>query len=145
MNLMPGEKILLESDTKELVLTTHRIRFETKKPGRAYLASIMLEELRSCEIRYASNPSLIILAVIFIIVWVASLISKYSTGVTIGFIGCLVFTIAYLWTRRQVISLSSSTATINLRISGMSFDKAKELIDNIEIAKNQRHLLLYKQ
>ncbi len=48
MNLLHGENTLMESNGKNLILTTHRIRYEIQSFGRAVVKSIMLEQLASC-------------------------------------------------------------------------------------------------
>jgi hypothetical protein len=55
MNLMPSEKVLLESTGKDLILTTHRVRYEYEALGFGEVRSIMLEELASCAIVPASQ------------------------------------------------------------------------------------------
>lgn len=135
MNLMNGERKLLESGNGELTLTTHKVRFDTKQWGVDHVTSIMLEELVSCQIRYASNPTLLIVAGFAVL---AAIIADALAGVVVA----LILVAIYFFARTQVISLESASATINLKLSGMTIDKAKEFIDQVEAAKNERYLLL---
>ena len=125
MNLLPDERVLLESDNGEFILTTHRARFEAKRQGQAQVTSILLDQISSSEIRHASKPILLMFAFLF----------------AITVIGGLLFLLAYLWSRRQVISLASYGATINLETRGMSLQAAKDFINDVESAKNARYLL----
>ena len=144
MKLVSDETVLLESDTKELVLTTHRIRFQTKKSGRATVISIMLEELCSCGITHTSYPFLVVLAAIFFIGGIAlgSLLDEASWAIASGIILGVLFIIVYFVTRKGVFSLASGGATINTSPSGMSYDNMVKFIDDVEVAKNGRLLYL---
>lgn len=138
MRVISGEKILLESDNGEAILTSHRVRFEAKKWGRAHLISIMLEELCSCEIRYASKPVLLILAALSVIGGIAS---KSYEGLILGIIISLILAVTFFLSRRQIISLASGSATIKLRTTRMGLEAAKQFIDQVEEAKSQRYAL----
>ena len=143
MDMLPGEKILLESDPKGLVLTTHRVQSEVKVFGGVEVISIMLDELASCAITRTSNPILLILAALC---GVASLIAMaYSRGDAAPMITWLVFAVGllaiYYATRQQVIALASSGATIKRNIKGMTLQIAKQFINATQAAKNERYLL----
>ena len=62
MKLMPNESILLESERKMLILTTHRIRYQSEAVGSAEIKSIMLEELASCAMVQSSSVALLLIA-----------------------------------------------------------------------------------
>ena len=62
MFLLPGERILFESEANSLILSTHRIRFDTGSGANSRLISIMLEELCSSEITRTHYPVLLLLA-----------------------------------------------------------------------------------
>jgi hypothetical protein len=136
MNLMPSEKILLESDGKGLVLTTHRVRYEFEALGSGEIRSIMLEELASCTMTRTSNPIFLIIAAIC-----------FVAGVYIGrdaFVGgvlALIFLVIYFVTRKQSLLLASAGATITYDTKGMSPAEIKKFIDRTEAAKNERYLL----
>ena len=48
MKLIEGERNLIESEDKVVLLTTHRIRYNAEKIGVTDFGSIMLEEVASC-------------------------------------------------------------------------------------------------
>ncbi|MDZ7268377.1 MAG: hypothetical protein ONB48_11655 [candidate division KSB1 bacterium] len=109
MTMMPYEKVLAQSGG--LVLTTHRTRVETQ----TQITSIMLEELCSCETRFASHPFLLILAGLFALGGLLkSGIGGGEEAITSGFVSALIFVAIYFATRKAVITLASAGARINL-------------------------------
>jgi hypothetical protein len=143
MHLLSGEKILLESDPKGLILTTHRVQSEVKVFGGDEVISIMLDELASCAITRTSNPIPLILAALCLVI--GFMVMTNSRGdatplITWGIIALIFFGVYYA-TRRQVIALASSGATIQRSIKGMTLQTAKQFINTVEAAKNERYLL----
>ncbi|MCK6560408.1 hypothetical protein HUU39_13590 [candidate division KSB1 bacterium] len=140
MTSMSDERILLRSGG--LTLTTHRVRSEAERGGKMQITSIMLEELCSCETRFTSHPFLLILAGL---IAVAGLLSSNLVRDSSGLITALVFAgillAIYFATRKEVISLASAAAQINLQRQQTEQQDAGQLIDQIEAAKNQRYLL----
>jgi hypothetical protein len=137
------ERILFESDSQFFVLTTHRIRLETSAWGISQITSIMLEEISSCANTRTSKPLLLVLATLFFLAGAYASFNAIEPGPAL--IGAIVitaiFVIIYVLTRRQILEIASAGATMRLRIEGMSIDEVKELIDRIEIVKNERYLL----
>jgi len=136
--LMTGEKVLLESDNKDAALTTHRVRYESKRLGFANVVSIMLESLTSCQITHRSYPWLLVLAVAlaglavyFITLPGSDLFAKAA------FILASASAIAYVLTRRGIVSLASPTAAVRFRATSRM--AAERFIDAVESAKNDRY------
>jgi hypothetical protein len=144
MNLMPDEKILLESDPKGLILTTHRIRSEDEGLGNAQIKSIMLEELASCAIVQTSNNVLLILAALCVLIGL--LLTAGGRGDAAPFILSLliagILIAAYFSSRQQVLALASAGTTIRTNTKGMKLQAVKQFIDRVEVAKNERYLLV---
>lgn len=153
MTMMPDEKVLLQSGG--LTLTTHRVRSEAERGGKMQITSIMLEELCSCEIRFTSNSLLLklggLLAALGIVIGIMSsdafqhIFDLYddayvSWSQAILLLGVILVAI-YFATRKEVISLASAAARINLQRRQSGQQEAKQLIDQIEATKNQRYLL----
>jgi len=133
MKLFPDETILLESDTGELTLTTHRVRLQASQIGRHRLTSILLSELQACEIRYSSSPTMLIwggLTILF------GFLIGDSLPVTIGLVLGLLMIGAYLYSRRQIMQLTAGQVAITVRIEGMGLKNATRFIDAVEAAKN---------
>jgi len=142
MELLPQEKLLLESNNKTLKLTTHRVRQETRASGRAQIKSIMLEELASCAVTRSSNPLLIVLAIVLLIAGgLVSLNINEPHGVIGGIVLGLLLLLLYFATREQYLSLASAGATIRVNTRGMKLEAVSDFVDAIEQAKNERHLL----
>jgi hypothetical protein len=131
MKLMNDEKKVLEFDEGQLVLTSHRVRFDASAAGQRKIVSIMLDELCSCELNYKSHIILILLAVLSVIFGFVGGLSAIAPGI----IGAIVFAIAYFFTRKQVLSLSSAGAAINIEAKGMKSEDIKDFIDAVELAK----------
>jgi len=146
MNLMPNESVLLESEGKSLILTTHRVRYQVETFGNAAIRSIMLEELASCALVRSSNMLFLVLAAICVVLGL--LVAAGGRGMegalVIGFILAVVFVITYFASRRQVLALASAGTTIMVNTQGMNLDLAKQFIERTEAAKNERYLLLAK-
>jgi hypothetical protein len=137
MNLMPSEKVLLESDGNILVLTTHRVRYEAEAFGSGEIKSVMLEELASCVMTQTSNTIFLIIAAICFIVG-AYIGRDVATG---GMVLALIFLVIYFVTRKQSLLLASAGTTITFDTRGMSPEDIKKFIDRTEAAKNERYLL----
>ena len=132
MKLMDNEKRILESDKGQLVLTTHRVRFDASTAGQRKIVSIMLDELSSCELNYKSYIILLLLAVLSVIFGFAG--GALGTIIA-GIVGAVVFVAAYMLTRKQMLSLSSAGGTIDVEARGMKSEDIKDFIDATERAK----------
>ena len=113
MQFMDTEEIVSESDGKQMILTTLRVRHTTKRWGKVRVTSLLLEELDSCEIRSVSNPILLVLAALIAL-------GAFAIGdeaIAIGLVLGLSFVAIYYFTRTQVISIKSASSVINLRTS----------------------------
>ena len=147
MKLMPDEKILMESDNKELILTTHRLRYEKK--GDQVIKSIMLEELQASEITSTSEKKwltwaiYIFVATTILAIFSKVIFSKYLFGIgageifSVGLLIVLFCIITYWWSRQNILSFTSGGISIKVPIRG-KLKQAEEFLDEVEIAKNMR-------
>ena len=144
MNLMPNESVLLESESKTLILTTHRVRYQLETFGNAAIRSIMLEELASCALVRSSNIIFLVLAGISFVLglFVTVGANRMESAFFFGAIFAGVFVIAYFSSRQQVLALASAGVTIVVNTQGMKLEVAKQFIERTEAAKNERFLLL---
>ena len=131
MKLMNDERKILESDKGQLVLTSHRVRFDASVVGQRKIVSIMLDEICSCELNYKSHIILILLAVLSVIFGFVG----GSDAIVAGIVGAIVFAVAYFLTRKQMLSLSSAGAAINVEAKGVKSEDIKGFIDAVELAK----------
>jgi hypothetical protein len=144
-NLMTGETILMEGDNKQITLTTHRIRQENETWGQLNLVSIMLEHVTSCEYSKKSRPIFLITGLL--LSGFALYIESQNEGVARSISGSIllfgiVLIIAYFFTIKRGLFISSATAKIKLDTKGMKDENIKSLIDKLEVAKNDRFLTL---
>ena len=127
MNLMSNERILLESDPKGLILTTHRVRSEDEGLGNAQIKSIMLEELASCAIIQASNNVLLVLAALCVLIGLfitaGGRVDAAPFVISLFIAGILVA--AYFASRQQVLALASAGTTIRTNTKGMKLQAVK--------------------
>ena len=135
MKLINDEQKILQSDTGQLILTTHRVRFDASASGQRKIVSIMLDELCSCELNASSNILLILLAAVSAIMGLFGFLAGDLIMIPTGIVGAIVFAMAYLYTRRQALSLASAGATINVAAKGMKAEDIKDFIDAVEQAK----------
>jgi hypothetical protein len=143
MRLLPGERVLFESECGRLKFTTHRIRYDRQGGGTGTIKSIMLEEIASCAMTRLTRPWLLILAALCVL---AGLISSIQGGIgafVAGFVFGLVFAIAYLLGREQVVAIASAGATIHLNTKNWDLVELRDLLDRIEAAKNARYIALH--
>jgi len=140
--------VISQSDNNEFTLTTHRIRQETKKWGKASLTSIMLEELCSCSLKYKRNIiALIIAGIIGGIFLISGIIEGSGDSIFFGLIALAIGFVFDNFTKKTVISFASNNGNINLlMVNSIVKDaekiEAKKIIDKVEAAKNERYLSL---
>lgn len=139
MNSLHGETILRESKGRNLILSTHRIRYQSENFGSAQVKSIMLEELASCALVRTSQPIFLVLAgVCFFIGFLMA--SRNGEGVLlVSLVIAGVFVLFYFLSQQQVLAFASAGATIRVNTKGMKLEDAKEFIDHAEAAKNSRY------
>lgn len=141
MELLPQEKLLLESDNQTLKLTTHRVRYEARAGGEMQIKSIMLEELASCAVTRSSQPILIVLAVVCLLIGgVVSAQNNQPPAIIAGAVIGLIFVALYFGTRQQFLALASAGTTIRVNARGMKVETIRGFVDAIEGAKNDRYL-----
>ena len=133
MKLIDGEEKILTSDNGELVLTTHRVRLDTKSLGKRKITSLLLQELCSCELSHRSYPALLLVALIGFLVAVAG---GSPDAMGIGVAITVISLISFFMTRKQALCLATAGAPIIVETKGMKPEKVKDFIDETEIAKS---------
>lgn len=143
MSLQSDERYLLGNDTDGFAVTSHRVRLGWRKSGEAHFQSIMLEELASCSVRSKSNPILLVFAAIAVaigVIYAGSIQRPGGSPVVIGLIIGALFVLAYFATRKKVVAFASAGETVFVDASRMTFEDAKQLINLVENAKNNRFM-----
>jgi len=138
---LDGEQMVLEADNKALTITTHRVRYSGRAGGSGRIASIMLDAVTGCEVTHTTYRAWLMAAVLSVLVGFYLNSSRDSTPLTVGALVAGLFVVAYLATRRQVLRVASASTQIDVRLVGMSLEKAAEIVDTLEWAKNGRYWL----
>ncbi len=149
MALIDGEKVLFRSDSGDLVLTTHRVRYGSEESD---LTSIMLEEVCSVEITRHTHRWLALVG--WILLALAGLLGTTAmrtvpvaeVGTYMSYACCSVilsslFFLAYYLTRFRVVRLASAGATIEWVLKRKGGEYAAEFVDQLEVAKDRRLML----
>ncbi|MBT2558251.1 hypothetical protein J7E24_10680 [Hymenobacter sp. ISL-91] len=139
--LLDGEALITQSPNKVVMLTTHRIRYNAASSSQAYLVSVLLEKVSSCEVRYQSNPVLLVIGII-----AAVLGAMWSTGFNgdrelgfLGFIVGLMLVLVYFSTRRHIVSVASDGGVrLGFQTKGMKREAVVAFVNAIEKAKVER-------
>jgi len=139
--LISGESILQYSDNGLITLTTHRIRYRNTIWGESNFISIMLEKISSVQVVGISYPMVLIIG---IIIGLFGLFLAYgqqgkneegSVSIVIG----VLFIIAYFVTKRHVCVIASDGGhKIVFRTENMKTETLIDMMDKIELAKNNR-------
>lgn len=142
MNLLPGERVLIETSSKSLVLTTHRIRFQKGNSSDLQIQSIMLEELASCSLVRKSQPGFLIIAILCLLIGLfVGVTTRRDNEIifVISLVIAIIFILVYYASQEQIIEFASSGTIIKFKTKGMSLDSARNLIEQAEKAKNARY------
>jgi len=123
------------------IVTTHRVRLETKGWGTANIYSIMLEEIDSCVGGSLSSPSLLIMAGLVILGAILGFRDQ-ENRLIFGVIIALFLVVLYLLTRRQSLRVSSARTAIEIGFRSADFQEIIQFLNEIESAKNKRYLML---
>ena len=141
LNLLNGEEIISESDNKELVLTTLRIRQYISYAGKHTYKSIMLEDIVSIQMAHKKNYWLILFAIIAILVALFSFIGlgEAATGVlAASFIIAIILVIFFFLSMKGIVSIDSAKGSIEFNTKGMNPEKIISFLELIEKAKKGR-------
>jgi hypothetical protein len=137
--LLSDENLITESDNKEILLTSHRIRYFSKSWGKTKVISMMLENISSIEVHYSSNIIILAAGCIFILAGLIAGGNDQGDPMILGLIVGSLLILSYFITRKHVVTISSDGGTqINLVTGGMKSEVIIGFIDKIEKAKSER-------
>lgn len=133
----------MQSGSKELTLTTHRLRYRRSGIAQGEMKSIMLEELCSCGYVKTGHWWLIGLGAVMCIGGYA-IRSEGTAGGPASFVMLIgvVCILGFFLTRRHVLSFASAGHRIDVMTKGMRTEEVAEFLDATEAAKNDRQLEL---
>ncbi len=118
MESLENEKLITESGNRQVMLTTHRLRYHEGTSSNSDFTSIMLDKISSIEVKYQSN-------ILFLIIGV----------ITIPIVVGIVFILIYYFTRKHVVSVNPDGGkSIIFETRGMKREYLEEFIFKIESA-----------
>ena len=100
------------------------------------MTSLFLNEVASARVVSLSKPWLAVVAALLLVASVAAA-SRESNFWIGGLVVAVGFAMAYLLSRRQVLSIASAGAAIETGLAGAA-DEVHAFIDQLEAAKNKR-------
>lgn len=140
MQLLPDEELLVISNQDKVKLTSQRVQLTDKEWGRSYEITIFLENISSIENVYKSNPLLLLIAALGLVVALVTYNRTYDRGLTFGgFAASVIFLLLWLNSRRHVVTISSNGGgKLNFPIDGMSEAAVQDFVDKVNVAKAGR-------
>lgn len=118
MKSFENENLISESDTKQIQLTTHRLRYHQDRSSNSNFISIMLDKISSIELTYTSNPLLLIIGII-----------------TIPLLVGIILIVMYYQSKTHAISIiPDGGQPIIFEIKGMKREAVEQFIFDIENA-----------
>ena len=118
MELLQNEKRILESDNKQIVLTSQRLRYYETTGKNSNFTSIMLDRISSISLTYQSNTMYLIIGII-----------------TIPIVVGLLLIFIYFKTKKHVVSIvPDGGSAIAIEINGMKRNFLMDFINDVEKA-----------
>ncbi|RLD83952.1 MAG: hypothetical protein DRJ10_02460 [Bacteroidetes bacterium] len=116
MNPLQNEKPITESSNRQVMLTTHRLRYHESASRNANFTSIMLDKISSIELTYQSNVWLLIIGIL-----------------TIPIIVGIILIILFFTTKKHVVSIiPDGGKPIVFETRGMKRDYLEDFINKVE-------------
>ena len=116
MEAIENEKLITESDNKQLRLTTHRLRYHESASKNSNFTSIMIDKISSIELTYQSNIWLLIIGVLTLIILVG-----------------VILIVLFFLTKKHVISIiPDGGKPIILEVKGMKRDFLEDFNNKVE-------------
>ena len=145
MNLINNETVVMEAGGEKvfIILTSHRIRQESKSWSNLQIKSISLEHISSCEYQKTSKPILLILGILGIIFGWYYIASYYYfvTPESIFFIALgIILVIAYFLSFSKGIIVASNSMKIKINTTGMKEENIQSFITKLEISKENKRI-----
>jgi hypothetical protein len=142
MTLIPQEKVLFQTHSKTLTLTSHRVFYHTEAGGRTHTTSIMLEDLCSCSAGRTDAWMLVVVAgILAVFAIILAIIAQEPQVAAGGLIPGVILVIVYFATRRATLALASAGAEIRISIIGMKVPEVAQFITRLTEAKDARFRL----
>ena len=130
MTSIENEKLLLESDNKQIRLTTHRLRYYESPKKSSNFNSIMLDRISSIELNYYKSS-----------IWLL-IIGILTIPILIG----IILIILFFTSKRHIVTITPDGGkSIIFETKGMKREFLEDFIDKVEdISFKLRHHLQYE-
>lgn len=131
--LLPNEEVIFSSDKDTLILTSMRIRYQSKGNGHSIFWTLMLDNVACCAIATRSHPLLILLA---LILGASGFLSSLEDFRGLLWIACILVMVAYAYTRSKILSIESrGGGNLKVPILGLGKDQTIEFVNEVERAR----------
>jgi hypothetical protein len=146
MQLLSDEELLVSSNQDRVILTSQRVHLNDKEWGRSYKITLFLENISSIENVYKSNPVLLVIAALGLIVGLLTVDRAYEGGLAFGaFTVAVIFFLLWLNSRRHVVTIASNRgAKLNFLVEGMGEAQVQDFVDKVQAAKAGRMNQLFR-
>jgi hypothetical protein len=140
MQLLPDEELLVTSNQDRIILTSQRIHLTDKEWGRSYQITLFLENISSIENVYKSNPVLLAIGALGLVVGIATINREYQAELAFGgFTAAVIFLLLWLNSRRHVVMISSNGGgKLNFLVEKMGEVEVQDFADKVQAAKANR-------
>lgn len=138
LNYLSGESLVSESDTKEVILTTCRIRQFASYAGKTAYVSIMLEDVVSVQMKHKKNYWFILSGIILAVLGIGAFGAKESQVAAILFLAALILIALFFITMRGIVSIDSAKGSIEFNIKGTSHEKIIDFLELVVKTKKER-------
>jgi hypothetical protein len=133
--LLREESVISRSPDDQIVLTNFRIRYSTND-GKD-VVSLMLDNVDSIRTRFESSPWLIFAGIACLVAAGVFSNGTYNSYVVIAVIAAIACLLLYWNSRRHVVTISSTSASILFQIKDMTTESVLEFINQVEDARRQ--------
>ncbi|MCD8426030.1 hypothetical protein LNJ40_12110 [Tenacibaculum dicentrarchi] len=117
MNALENEKLIIESDNKQIRLTSHRLRYYETPKNNADFTSIMLDKISSIELTYYKSS-----------IWLL-IIGIVAIPILVG----LILIYMFFTSKRHVISVTPDGGKpIIFETKGMKRNFLDDFVDKVE-------------
>ena len=133
IDLFENEKLISESENKQLILTTKRIRFFHGRSKRSNFTSISLSKISAIKVTSTSKYNYLVATVILSIAGLA-LINRFPEIKWILVLAGIAFFLFILSIKHAIIIKSDCGESIEFNIKGYKYDSILSLVNQIEKA-----------
>ncbi|UII26113.1 hypothetical protein LVD15_22850 [Fulvivirga maritima] len=128
MELWNFENIVTRSESSNLILTTHRIRYQYRKK----ITSLMLDQISGIEVGYKSKPFYLLIAILCGGAGGIAAMGQYADASIPLFFVALLTLVIYLNSRKHSITVSSASTKIIFFTSGINQEGIRHIVNQIE-------------